>query len=162
MPESSSQAPANAQVRFPPPLVYALPLAATFFLDAHWPLPLFGGQRHAPQNIAGVILVLVGALVMASALIRFRRAGTSPVPVRPATALLLTGPYRWTRNPMYLGLMIAYLGGGVLLRSWWAVIFLPFVWWVMNAYVIAREERYLDATFGDAYRTYRAEVRRWI
>ena len=162
MPESSARSPDNAQVRFPPPLVYVLPLAVTPFLDSRWQLPIFGAQWHAAGNVAGVILVFVGILVMLSALIRFRRAGTSPVPVRPVTALVFTGPYRFTRNPMYLGWMVVYLGGIVLLRSWWAVVFLPLVWWVMNAYVIAREERYLDATFGEPYRSYRTQVRRWL
>lgn len=162
MPEPTPQPPTNAQVRFPPPLVYLLPLAATWFLDPRWPLPLFGGEWQRAGNVAGVILVVVGAVVMASALTRFRRAGTSPVPMKPTTSLVFTGPYRRTRNPMYLGMMIAYLGGVLLLCSWWAVVFLPLVWWVMNRYVIAREERYLDAAFGDAYRSYRARVRRWV
>lgn len=162
MPEPTPRSPANAEVRFPPPLVYALPLALTPLLQSRWPLPLFGVRAQAPANVAGVILGLAGLLLMASALIRFRRAGTSPVPVKPVTALVFKGPYRWTRNPMYLGMTIAYLGGIVLLGSWWAVIFLPLVWWTMNAYVIAREERYLEAEFGDAYRNYRARVRRWL
>lgn len=154
--------PAHAGVRFPPPLIYILPLAVTPFVDSHWRLPLFGDPWHPATNVAGIILVALGALVMASALIRFRRAGTSPVPIKPASSLVISGPYRWTRNPMYLGWTIVYLGGILLLGSWWAVVFLPLVLWAVNAYVIAREERYLEAAFGDAYRTYRAQVRRWL
>ena len=154
--------PAHADVRFPPPLVYILPLAAAPFLESRWPLPLFGALGHAVANVAGVIAVGLGAVVMASAPVRFRRAGTSPVPIRPTSTLVISGPYRWTRNPMYLGWMIVYLGGILLIRSWWPVAFLPLVLWAMNAYVIAREERYLEAAFGDAYRTYRAQVRRWL
>ena len=162
MTEPQQSAPAGAGIRVPPPLLYIVPLALTPWLESRWPLPLFSEEWHAAANIIGVALALVGILWMASALIRFRKAGTSPVPFKPAAALVLTGPYRWTRNPMYLGWTILYAGGILLTRSWWAVFFLPLVLWVMNAYVIAREERYLAAAFGDEYRAYQAQVRRWI
>ena len=162
MTEPQKSASASADVRIPPPLLYIVPLALTPWLESRWPLPLFPEAWHTAANVIGVSLAVIGIFCMASALIRFRKAGTSPIPIKPAAALVITGPYRRTRNPMYLGWTILYLGGILLTRSWWAVIFLPLVLWVMNAYVIAREERYLTAAFGDEYRAYQGKVRRWI
>ena len=91
-----------------------------------------------------------------------RRAGGSAGMDLMPERIIRGGPYRFTRNPMYLGMTSMYLGV-TLCKNWaWPVFCLPFVWWVMNAYVIAREERYLEAKFGDDYRRYKARVRRWL
>lgn len=154
--------PDHANVRVPPPLIYLLPLALAAFLNARWPLPLVPNGWTVAATIVAIILGVTGVVVMASAMIRFRRAGTSPIPIRPSTAFVATGPYRWTRNPMYLGFTAIYLSVTLLLRHWWPIILLPLTWWAMNSYVIGREERYLTSRFGDAYREYQTKVRRWI
>ena len=87
---------------------------------------------------------------------------TSPLPIKPTTAIVATGPYRFTRNPMYVGLAALYLGITLWVDSLWPVLFLPAVLFMIQRFVIAREERYLEAKFGDQYRGYKARVRRWI
>jgi protein-S-isoprenylcysteine O-methyltransferase Ste14 len=92
----------------------------------------------------------------------FRRARTSLVPVRPATALITDGPFRFTRNPLYLGLALLYLGIALWLGVLWPVVLLPALILLVQQIVILREEAYLESRFGEAYRAYRARVRRWL
>ncbi|MFI5235581.1 MAG: methyltransferase family protein [Gemmatimonadales bacterium] len=157
MPESSPDAQAYAGVKIPPPLLYLIPLALSWWLERRWPLPLDTGWP-----AAGWVFVALGLLCMAPAVASFRRAGTAVIPVKPATTLVVTGLYRWTRNPMYAGFTTVYLGGLLLLHSWWTVAFLPLILWAIHVLVIFREERYLESRFGQAYRDYCARVRRWI
>ena len=142
----------------PPPLLYAVPLALGIYLQHVRPQALLPAGAGRPL---GIILVAFGFIGMAGVL-AFRRAGTSPNPWRPTTSLVLTGPYRWTRNPMYVGMTLLYLGTTAWVNTVWPLIPLPFILLVMQRGVIAREEAYLDARFGDDYRSYKGKVRRWI
>ena len=151
--------PDNAGVKLPPPLIYALPLVAAWLIEKGFALPLPASGDPRPL---GWTLIVLGALCTFPAAAAFLAAKTAIVPVRPATMLVTSGLYRVTRNPMYLGFTITYIGVTLLLGTWWAVIFLPFVLWAMHVLVIFREEHYLDARFGQAYRDYRSRVRRWI
>ena len=114
------------------------------------------------MRVLGILLVLVGAATTLSAVGFFRRARTSLVPIRPSTTLVSTGPYRFTRNPMYLGLAVVYVGIACWLGTLWPLLLLPVVLVLVGSLVIAREERYLEAKFGEEYRAYRARVRRWL
>jgi protein-S-isoprenylcysteine O-methyltransferase Ste14 len=93
---------------------------------------------------------------------RFRAAGTSPDPHEPTTTIATAGPYRFTRNPMYLG-MTLILGGLAFLGNalWPLVAVVPVVWWIQTQ-VIAKEEAYLEAKFGAEYLALKARVRRWL
>jgi protein-S-isoprenylcysteine O-methyltransferase Ste14 len=104
----------------------------------------------------------LGAVLMISALRAFSRAGTPVDPYEPARALATDGPYRFTRNPIYLGFALVYLGFAIVLNALWAVALLPVVVVVVDRGVIAREERYLERRFGEDYRAYKAHVRRWV
>ena len=148
----------TAGVIAPPPLIYALPLLAGLGLQHYWPRAVI------PAAWAGLFGPLVTALGLIGlpAVLAFRRMGTPPEPWRPSTALVLTGPYRFTRNPMYLGFTLLYLGISLWVNSLWPLLFLPLILVVMVRGVIVREEAYLDRRFGDTYRTYRATVRRWL
>jgi protein-S-isoprenylcysteine O-methyltransferase Ste14 len=95
-------------------------------------------------------------------MLRFRSARTSMVPMRPSTALVTSGPYRVTRNPMYVGMAFLYAGLALLLGVIWSLAFLPAVLLMVDRFVIAREERYLEARFGEEYRAYKGRVRRWL
>ena len=151
----------NAGVIAPPPLIYVgflvLALAADF---------VFGGPSLGITNearwITGVMLVLLGLAVVIIAATRFRSAGTEIAPWRPSTAMVTTGLYRFTRNPMYLGMALVYAGLSVLANSVFALACLFPVLAVVTYGVIKREERYLEVTFGEAYRAYKGKVRRWI
>ena len=100
----------------------------------------------------GAVLIVPGLLVRALA------SGH----VRKNEALATSGPYAYTRNPLYLGSTLVYLGLSVAAGSLWAIILLVPLLWVINVGVVAREERYLERKFGNAYRTYKARVRRWV
>jgi len=151
--------PDHSGVFIPPPLLYVFPFLAGLLI--HWvhPATLFARGVTAPF---GVILVALGLALAASAMISFRRARTSPIPIKPTTAIVETGPYRFTRNPMYVGLAVLYLGLALWVDSLWPLLLLPVALFAIQRFVIAREERYLEAKFGDEYRGYKARVRRWI
>jgi protein-S-isoprenylcysteine O-methyltransferase Ste14 len=110
----------------------------------------------------GGLLFVAGAAVMLAAAGLFRRLGTNVRLSRPTTVIATTGPYRWTRNPMYLGMALIYAGLAIGLDGPIAFALLPLVLIAIQTQVIAREERYLEAKFGDDYRRYKAAVRRWI
>ena len=142
----------------PPPLIFGIPFIAGVVLQHYRPL------RFLPALLAyglGVPLLL-GFFLGIPALIAFKRAGTSPNPSKPSSALVTTGPYRITRNPLYLGMLCGYLGGTSLVNSVYLLTFLPIVLVVMHFGVIRREEAYLEKLFGDDYLAYRRRVRRWL
>lgn len=148
----------TAGVVAPPPLVYALPLAGGLLLHHFFPRPCLPSTwAHA----LGPVLTLLGFIGL-PAVLAFRRAGTNVLPWRPTKALVVTGPYRFTRNPMYLGFTLLYLGITLWVNTLWPLVALPVVLLVMNRGVIAREEAYLERRFGEPYRAYRASVRRWL
>jgi protein-S-isoprenylcysteine O-methyltransferase Ste14 len=149
-------------IRFPPPLVFALGFAVGYGLQRLAPVPLVPAALHGAERGIGWSLVAVGVALMGSAVATFRRAGTSPNPFTPTTALVTRGPYRFTRNPMYVGWVAVYLGATLLTRALWPLVLLPAAVFVMGRRVIALEEAYLERTFGDEYRTYKARVRRWL
>jgi protein-S-isoprenylcysteine O-methyltransferase Ste14 len=148
-------------VRFPPPALYVLALAAGYFVERRWPVPVLAGQPRAAA-VAGAALFLAGAGLAAGGVLTFRRAGTSPNPTRPTVALTADGPYRFTRNPMYLGLALASAGIAVAFNAFWPLPLVAAAAALMVPLVIAREERYLESKFGDEYRRYRSQVRRWL
>lgn len=151
--------PDNSGVTVPPPLIYAVPLVAGLFLHRAHPIALMPRGVAAPL---GVLLIVLSLGLIALAMILFRRARTSPIPVKPTTVIVETGPYRLTRNPMYVGLALLYLGITLWVDMLWPILFLPIALFAIQRLVIAREERYLEAKFGDQYRGYKARVRRWL
>jgi len=151
--------PASSGVRFPPPLAYILGLALGITLSHFSPGPLLP----APARwLVGTALVVAGLAFSLSAVVTFVRARTPVNPRSPTTKLVTSGPFALTRNPMYAGLAVAYLGGAALANSLWSVVLLLVVLVVIRRAVIEREERYLARAFGDEYAAYAARVRRWI
>lgn len=142
----------------PPPLLYLLGLLLGLILQRWRPVPLLPGTWAA---LLGPVVFCLG-LVALPALLAFRRARTRPEPWRPTTALVTTGPYRFTRNPMYLGFTAMYLGIAIWRNALWPLLLLPLILVVMQVGVIHREEAYLERLFGAEYRAYRQRVRRWI
>jgi protein-S-isoprenylcysteine O-methyltransferase Ste14 len=110
----------------------------------------------------GWILVAVGGVIAFTAASTFRNAGTAVNPRKPATTVVSHGPFRFTRNPMYVALATAYLGVTLVVNSLWPLLFFPPAVWVISRYVIAREEAYLERKFGHAYLDYKTRVRRWL
>lgn len=148
-----------AGVVAPPPLIYAVPLLVGLLL--HWLRPVPLSSRGVMRSL-GVLCIGAGAALIVSGVRSMHHVGTEPDPRTPSTALAIEGPYRFTRNPLYLGMTVLYSGITLLANALWAALFLPVVLAVMGRGVIAREERYLDRRFGDEYRAYRLRVRRWL
>lgn len=146
-------------IHFPPPFLYVSLLLLGLLLDHLVPVPAL--PRTLSRTLAAVLLLPGIGLVLWS-LGLFFKARTSPLPMRPSTALVLSGPYRWTRNPMYLGMLLLYLGIALLFDIVWALVLAPAVVLLVGRLVIRREESYLEAKFGESYRLYRTQVRRWI
>lgn len=151
----------SAGVRFPPPFVFLGFLLLGWAIDRHLlptPMPIAYGARVG----LGVLVFAAGAAMVMAASRRFTRIGTARPPWRPTTGIVRDGVYAWTRNPMYVGMALLYAGIGLALDSWLVLALLPVVLVVIRLAVIAREERYLAAKFGDEYRGYQASVRRWL
>lgn len=155
----SAAASTGPGIRVPPPVFYLAGLAIGFAVDYLWPLSLRAG---VVRYVLGSALVVVSAAIMAPVVHRFRRAGT-PLDVRKAASTLITGgPHRFSRNPAYGALTLLYLGLGVLFDNGWILILGVPVFLAMDRWVVRKEERYLEARFGDDYLRYKATVRRWL
>jgi protein-S-isoprenylcysteine O-methyltransferase Ste14 len=152
----------HAGVVIPPPLIFLVPFLVGAVLERRWPWPI-ALDAAAALDVMGVGALAFGFALGLTAAHTFRKHGTTVLPARrPTTAIARTGPYRFTRNPMYVGMALAYIGGALLLGSWWPLTLLPAVLLAVDRYVIAREERYLRAKFGDDYTAYTRRVRRWF
>jgi protein-S-isoprenylcysteine O-methyltransferase Ste14 len=144
-----------------PPFLYLGCLVLGLALDRLLPLPVAYPTAWICL-IAGGALILIGVAIFAAGARNFSRADT-PVPSnQPVRALVTTGIHGWSRNPIYVGMLLLYAGIGTAMGSAWILtLALPLVI-VLRYSVIAREERYLERRFGDAYRDYKARVRRWL
>lgn len=151
----------NPGVAFPPPLLFVGGFLAGWAIHRWSPILLPGG-RGATSSAIGWVLVLLGLGIMLWAIATFWRHRTSAIPHRPASCLVCVGPYARSRNPMYLGLSIAYIGLALLTGILWPVVLLPLVLTILVLLVVRREERYLADAFGTEYAAYRARVRRWM
>jgi protein-S-isoprenylcysteine O-methyltransferase Ste14 len=151
--------PDTSGVRIPPPLFYIAGFLVGVALELAVPID------SPPLAITVAGALIAGGLWLAldgAAMVFFRRAGTSMVPFNPTTALVTTGPYSRTRNPMYLGMAFLYIALALAFGVIWALIVLPLVIVAVDQLVIAREEAYLVRKFGDPYCDYMARVRRWL
>ncbi len=145
-----------------PPLLFAGCLILGLVLDRTLPLPFALPETVWARWAAGGGLMVLGVVVFAAGLRNFSRAGT-PVPGnRPVRALVTTGIHGLTRNPIYVGMFLLYVGIGLATRSPWILVLVLPVAMIMRYGVVAREEAYLERRFGDAYRDYKARVRRWL
>lgn len=152
--------PDHAGVRVAPPLVFAGAVAIGVAL--HWLVPIAPEWAVVALRAIGAVLIVVGAWIVVEAVRRMRAAHTSPIPARPTTALVLDGPYRYTRNPMYCGMLLASAGAALALHALWALLLLPFAVGIVNREVIVREEKYLSRKFGGEYEVYKRRTRRWL
>lgn len=149
-------------VRFPPPFYYLIGLIIGFVIQRFYPIYLAKPGHRIITYTLGGIWIFLGLLLIAWAMFSFRRAGTSPIPHVPTTALTSDGPYRLTRNPMYLAMALICVGIGLAFNMLWPLLSVPIVMVIVDRMVIHKEERYLETKFGDQYRDYRKRVRRWI
>ena len=126
-----------------------------------WLASGFGLEMEVRRGLA-LTLIIGGLLLDGMTAGLFRRRGTAVEPWKPSTVLINEGPFRFSRNPIYVGFAITYVGLAVAMDSWVALLLLLPCIAVVDRFVIAREERYLSAKFGAAYDAYRQKVRRWL
>jgi protein-S-isoprenylcysteine O-methyltransferase Ste14 len=152
--------PETAQVLIRPPLAWALAVIAGLVLDWLEPLPFL--PEDWPAGLVGAVVFVLALVLAIWAIDTMTRAGTNVPTNRPTTAIVEGGPYRFTRNPIYMGMFGGLIGLGIAFDNPWLLAMLvPFAL-VIRYGVVVREEAYLERTFGEAYRGYRRRVRRWL
>jgi len=141
-----------------PPLFYLSALVLMVILRALAPLPIFAVAAAWPA----LLLVVAGVALLATGRRTMTAAGTNVNPTRPATTIVSSGPFRFTRNPLYVGVTLIFTGLTLAFNTWWGFILLVPVLVTMHFGVVLREERYLERKFGEPYRQYRSRVRRYF
>ena len=152
----------HAGDRFPPPLFFILGFAVSLLVHKFLPLYLIPDSLRGIFSIIGSLCTLIGLAFMIWGLLTFLRFRTAVSPYRPASQVVTSGPYRFSRNPMYVGFTIAYIGGILTKNTLWALLLLPVILWLLIVLVIRPEERYLTKSFGSVYTDYAKRVRRWL
>jgi protein-S-isoprenylcysteine O-methyltransferase Ste14 len=152
-----------AVVRVFPPAVPLLTILLGVGLDRIWPV-------HRGAEPSSIVRFGVGGLIVAASVLALglwsvllvRGSGQSENPWKPTLRIVDRGPYRITRNPMYLQMVLVCVGFAIILWNAWVLALTPLCAWVLQWFAILPEEAYLDRKFGDAYGAYRRRVRRWI
>ena len=158
--ENSEATPEVANIGvFRPPIVYLGSILTGLALAFIWPLPLLGRMLSVPL---GSIMVLAAIALFSLSLRELKVAGTSVRGSRPTTAIIRRGPYRFSRNPIYLSFSLLQLGVAIWVNSLWVLATLIVAFALISFVVIAREEQYLEKKFGAEYLEYKASVRRWL
>jgi protein-S-isoprenylcysteine O-methyltransferase Ste14 len=125
-------------------------------------LPIVPAGLARSAHHVGALMMIAALGLLGWAISRFLRAGTSLIPHKPANAFVVSGPYQLTRNPMYVAMATVHLGSALYDNALFLGVGVPVGMYLMQRFVIAREERYLTHRFGEPYVAYRARVRRWL
>ena len=150
----------TAHVIIRPPLAWALAVVAGLALDGLVPLSFLPADL--PAGWLGAMVFVLALSLAAWAIVTMTRAGSNVPTNRPTTTIVESGPYRFTRNPIYLGMLLGLIGLATAFDTLWLLMMLvPFAL-IIRYGVVAREEAYLERKFGDVYRGYRSRVRRWL
>ncbi len=142
-----------------PPVIFAAAIAGGFALEFLAPTAFAAPGSHA---VSGIVLLAAGVVIMGLGLLEHRRNGNDPDPRQADVTVMTRGIYRRTRNPIYVGYILVQAGIGIWADSWWVLGMLIPAFLVIRYGVVAREEAYLEAKFGQTYTAYKKSVRRWI
>lgn len=149
-------------LRIPVPWIFVLVYSFGVLLHLLFPLTSFSKETVVTMRIFGIILLVLGVIIASWSLIIFRKKRTTTTPGKRSSVLIARGPYRITRNPMYISLLSAYIGEAGTLHQIWPVILIPFLFAYVNWVVIPLEEKILTRDFKEAYTDYCSHVRRWM
>ena len=149
----------NPGVAVLPPFLYGGAFVVALTLRWIWPMPIFDRAAAVWPSLALVVLALAIAMWGRRTM---HATGTSVSPLRPSTAIVTSGPFRFSRNPLYFALTLLYVGLTLAFDTWWGVVVLVPLLIIMHYGVVLREERYLEQKFGETYRQYRSVVRRYL
>jgi protein-S-isoprenylcysteine O-methyltransferase Ste14 len=142
-----------------PPLLYAGTFVVVLVLRWFWPMPILG---HGITLWPGLALVVLGVAIIVPGRRALQAAGTNVNPALPTTTIVTSGPFRFSRNPLYVGLTLVYFGLTLAFNTWWGLVVLVPLLIIMHTGVVLREERYLEQKFGETYRQYCSRVRRYV
>lgn len=148
-------------MRWPPPLFFVLAIVAGGLLH-RFVVALPSGLDEQLSKVSGTAVLILGAVVMFLALGTLVRSGQNPEPWKATPELIFKGPYRFSRNPMYLGMALLQIGVGLRLANGWMLLLLPPALFAVYWFAIRHEEAYLEGKFGEPYRRYKSLVRRWL
>jgi protein-S-isoprenylcysteine O-methyltransferase Ste14 len=151
----------NPGVYVPPPLFYFLIFIAAILIQKEIPLDgaLFQSQT---IKILGIVFFVIALFFLIRSLRQFIQSKNTLIPIKPASSLQTNGVYNISRNPMYVGLAIVYLGVTCFIGNWWNIILFPLLLLIVQEYIIKSEEKYLERKFSQQYKEYRKKVRRWL
>ncbi len=142
-----------------PPLLYGAAFVVVLVFRWFWPMPIFDNAAALWPGLALVMFAVGIALWGRRALLA---AGTNVNPSLPTTAIVTSGPFRFSRNPLYMALTLLYFGLTLAVNTWWGIVVLVPLLIIMHRGVVLREERYLEAKFGESYRQYCSVIRRYL
>jgi protein-S-isoprenylcysteine O-methyltransferase Ste14 len=149
----------NPGVVMRPPLLYGIAFVVVLALRWFWPMPIVD---HTVATWLGLALVVFAVGIAMWGRRTMQAAGTNVDPHRPTTVIVKNGPFRFSRNPLYMALTLIFLGLSLVVNTWWGIVLLFPVLIIMHWGVVLREERYLDQKFGASYQEYRSKVRRYF
>jgi protein-S-isoprenylcysteine O-methyltransferase Ste14 len=148
-------------VYVPPPLIYVVAFLAAIFLQSQFYIN-DAPFHHPLSKILGIVLLVCSLFFLVTSLTKFFRTKNTLIPFKPASSLQTNGIYSVSRNPMYVGLAIVYLGLTCLIGNWWNIILFPLLIFLVEVLIIKKEESYLERAFKDEFANYRQKVRRWL
>jgi protein-S-isoprenylcysteine O-methyltransferase Ste14 len=152
-----------AAVRVPPPVIPLLAVLLGVGLNRVWPIDLGFALATPERYWLGGLIVLTAFLGLGLwSVLLFRRSGQSENPWKPTLHIEERGPFRVTRNPMYLQMVLVCTGLAVILMNWWVLVLTPVAGWLLQRFAILPEEAYLESKFGESYLAYKSRVRRWL
>jgi protein-S-isoprenylcysteine O-methyltransferase Ste14 len=148
-------------IYIPVPVFYLAFFFFSLLVEKEYPF----GMRYLRDDAAkytGYFLIAAGVALNMVAWIQFMRTHTTISPFKPANHLQTGGVYAFSRNPMYIGLFLVYIGATPILGNWWTIIVMPFLILIIDLYVVRREEKILRRRFGHPYKAYKKSVNRWM
>ena len=151
----------NPGVHVAPPLIYAAFFGLASIARSILPIEL-DILNSNNFGFIGWSFIFSAVVILIPSLWKFWKTKNTLITIKPANSLQTSGIYAHTRNPMYLGLLLLYTGLSCLSGNCWTLIFLPFLFLVVQYYIILKEERYLERSFTEEYKIYKQKVRRWL